>query len=255
MMKIGQFSLLSGLSIKALRHYDQCGLLPADVDPHTGYRWYSATQLADADLIRILRTIGLSIEETQAALDPDLQTDILHAHQRKLAQQRELQDKALRAIQHWNTANIEVRTRTAPKTHWAGYSILVAATEDNSANIEQASAALNTPPEDSVQPYISGEPWFTLSSYDDKTVEITICYPVTEIPRTTTMRTGTLPERTEAYVLALDEHFHEFDDLPGGPLPHPASYALAAYFEELSEDQYELRQRFVGEQLELSLTL
>ena len=46
MFKIGEFSKLSQVSVKALRHYDALGLLkPARVDRFTGYRYYSADQL------------------------------------------------------------------------------------------------------------------------------------------------------------------------------------------------------------------
>jgi len=46
MFKIGDFSKLSLVSVKALRYYDELGLLrPARVDEFTGYRYYSASQL------------------------------------------------------------------------------------------------------------------------------------------------------------------------------------------------------------------
>jgi len=45
LMTIGRFSRLTGLSVKALRHYDELGLLrPAAVDGQTGYRSYSSAQ-------------------------------------------------------------------------------------------------------------------------------------------------------------------------------------------------------------------
>ena len=48
LLSIGRFSRLSGLSVHALRHYDELGLLrPAEVDPETGYRRYASDQLAD----------------------------------------------------------------------------------------------------------------------------------------------------------------------------------------------------------------
>lgn len=44
MLTIGRFAQLSGLSVKALRHYDDMGLLaPAHVDPESGYRWYQVS--------------------------------------------------------------------------------------------------------------------------------------------------------------------------------------------------------------------
>ena len=41
MLKIGEFSKLSRVSIRMLRHYDELGLLaPQSIDPFTGYRYY-----------------------------------------------------------------------------------------------------------------------------------------------------------------------------------------------------------------------
>jgi DNA-binding transcriptional MerR regulator len=46
MFSIGEFARLGGVSVRTLRHYDEIGLLrPATVDPDTGYRGYSGTQL------------------------------------------------------------------------------------------------------------------------------------------------------------------------------------------------------------------
>ena len=46
MLKIGEFSKLSHVSVRMLRHYDEIGLLhPQRVDPITGYRLYGEEQL------------------------------------------------------------------------------------------------------------------------------------------------------------------------------------------------------------------
>ena len=46
MLKIGEFSKLSRVSIRMLRHYDEIGLLkPFEIDPFTGYRYYHEDQL------------------------------------------------------------------------------------------------------------------------------------------------------------------------------------------------------------------
>ena len=46
MFKIGEFSQLVRVSPRMLRHYEKCGLLyPAEIDPYTGYRQYSAGQI------------------------------------------------------------------------------------------------------------------------------------------------------------------------------------------------------------------
>ena len=52
---MGDFSRATHLSVKTLRHYHQVGLLqPATVNPDTGYRYYSAHQIATAQVIRAI---------------------------------------------------------------------------------------------------------------------------------------------------------------------------------------------------------
>lgn len=70
LLRIGPFSRASWLSIKALRAYHEAGLLvPAEVDPHTGYRSYSTAQLADAAVIRRLRQLDMPLEAIRQVLD------------------------------------------------------------------------------------------------------------------------------------------------------------------------------------------
>jgi DNA-binding transcriptional MerR regulator len=68
-MSIGEFARLSRLSAKALRLYDELGLLPpAQVDPGSGYRWYAAGQLDNARLVASLRQIGVPLAQIQLIL-------------------------------------------------------------------------------------------------------------------------------------------------------------------------------------------
>ncbi len=61
MLKIGDFSKLSRVSVQALRHYDEMNLLkPAQVDTFTGYRYYSASQLPRFNRILALKDLGFS---------------------------------------------------------------------------------------------------------------------------------------------------------------------------------------------------
>jgi DNA-binding transcriptional MerR regulator/effector-binding domain-containing protein len=58
------------LSVKALRLYHEMGLLvPSVVDPETGYRAYSPAQLNDAAVIRLLRQVGMPLQEIGAILE------------------------------------------------------------------------------------------------------------------------------------------------------------------------------------------
>lgn len=69
MYRIGQFSQLSKVTVKALRYYDEVGLLkPAYVDQWTGYRSYGTEQLLPLQRIVALRQAGLAIDEISAIL-------------------------------------------------------------------------------------------------------------------------------------------------------------------------------------------
>ena len=69
LMSIGEFARLSRLSARALRLYDELGLLPpAQVDPDSGYRWYAAGQLDNARLVASLRQIGVPLAQIQLIL-------------------------------------------------------------------------------------------------------------------------------------------------------------------------------------------
>src|SRR5262245_49650156 len=75
MLSIGGFASAARLSIKALRLYDQLGLLkPSYVDPESGYRYYHADQLRVARLIRTMRQMDMplaSIRQVLAAAPAD----------------------------------------------------------------------------------------------------------------------------------------------------------------------------------------
>ncbi|MET9769384.1 MerR family transcriptional regulator [Streptomyces sp. NPDC006415] len=62
LVTIGEFARLSRLSAKALRRYDELGLLrPALVDPVNGYRYYDPAQAEGARLVAWLRRIGMPL--------------------------------------------------------------------------------------------------------------------------------------------------------------------------------------------------
>lgn len=62
MLRIGDFSKLSRISIRMLRHYDEIGLLvPESVDRFSGYRYYSEAQLMLANRIEALKSMGFGL--------------------------------------------------------------------------------------------------------------------------------------------------------------------------------------------------
>lgn len=73
MLKIGDFSRISQVTIKALRLYDSLGLLqPASIDPFTDYRYYTLDQLADIHRIVALKEMGMSLDQIRDLLSSEL---------------------------------------------------------------------------------------------------------------------------------------------------------------------------------------
>ena len=68
-LSIGRFGRLCGLTVEALRHYDELGILrPASVDPETGYRRYTLDQLTDARAVARLRALDVPLGKVGAYL-------------------------------------------------------------------------------------------------------------------------------------------------------------------------------------------
>ena len=62
MFRIGDFSKVSRVSIRVLRHYDELGMLkPAQVDSQTGYRYYTADQLQRLNRVLAFREMGFPL--------------------------------------------------------------------------------------------------------------------------------------------------------------------------------------------------
>ncbi|WP_395572314.1 MerR family transcriptional regulator [Streptomyces sp. BK79] len=92
MRSIGEMARDSGLGVSALRFYDRAGVLvPAWVDPASGYRWYAPEQLDEARLLARLRRAGMPLADIRLVLagwsgaDTDLVRGLLEAHLRRLA--------------------------------------------------------------------------------------------------------------------------------------------------------------------------
>lgn len=69
MLRIGEFSALSSITINMLRHYDKIGLLvPNNVDSTSGYRYYDKEQLVPANRIVALKTMGLGLDEIKETM-------------------------------------------------------------------------------------------------------------------------------------------------------------------------------------------
>ncbi|MET7452001.1 MerR family transcriptional regulator [Streptomyces sp. NPDC005574] len=80
MFTIGDFARHGRVSVRMLRHYDAIGLLrPAHVDPATGYRHYTAAQLARLNRVVALKDLGLTLQQVREILDERITTGELRA--------------------------------------------------------------------------------------------------------------------------------------------------------------------------------
>jgi DNA-binding transcriptional MerR regulator/effector-binding domain-containing protein len=90
-LAIGDFAKMTHLSVKALRHYHDVGVLePAQVDPWTGYRFYAPDQVPLAQVIRRFRELGMPLEEVKAVLrapDVGVRNEVIVAHLARMESQ------------------------------------------------------------------------------------------------------------------------------------------------------------------------
>lgn len=120
-LTIGEFSRMTHLSVKALRHYHDVGVLePAAIDPFTGYRSYDASQVVPAQVIRRLRDLGMPLDSIRSVLTaPDLETRNREIAAHLTQMERELeQTKAtvagLRALLAGPASRPAIEYRTIP---------------------------------------------------------------------------------------------------------------------------------------------
>jgi DNA-binding transcriptional MerR regulator len=101
MLRIGDFSSLSQISIKTLRHYDEQGLFPpAYVDSATGYRYYAIAQLPRLHRILALRDLGFSLDQIGSILNNGVTAEQLRGMLvlRQVEQQTKVEEEQSRLV-------------------------------------------------------------------------------------------------------------------------------------------------------------
>ena len=142
MLKIGEFSKLSRVSIRMLRHYDDIGLLnPVYIDNFTGYRYYSPEQLPVVGRITALRDMGftlasivkiLEIYEDREQLDmylADRQLELKEIMETTGHQMR-LLDTARERLRKEQNMSYDVSIRTIPERYAATVHMTIPHYED-----------------------------------------------------------------------------------------------------------------------------
>jgi DNA-binding transcriptional MerR regulator len=122
-VSIGDFSRMTHLTVKTLRHYHDVGLLaPVETDRMTGYRYYAKSQVPVAQVIRRFRALDMPVEEVRAILatsDPTVRGRLIATHLDRLEQQLKETHAAvasLRALLERPEASINVEHRAVRET-------------------------------------------------------------------------------------------------------------------------------------------
>lgn len=114
LLSIGSFAMLVGLSVTALRYYDQVGVLkPARVDPHTGYRSYRPDQVRQARVIRALRALDVPVEDINDVLesgDEEHMRVLLIEHRNRLSERAHLLSQQLTTLDEFIEKGVAVPT-------------------------------------------------------------------------------------------------------------------------------------------------
>ena len=212
LLLIGPFSRASYLSIKTLRAYHEAGLLvPAVVDPQTGYRSYSIAQLTDAAVIRRLRALDVPLEaigQILEARDPEITRKVLQQHgatlEDRLAATQRAVDELYAALEIPATHTpVHVRHEPARSTL-----TLSARTLDIEPFLRRAAAVLADAVRTSGAVASGGLGALFAAEIEDDEVEETVAFvPVTsapllaETPLEAGVRVGELPATDVAVVM------------------------------------------------------
>ena len=121
-ISIGEFARRSRLSLKALRLYDERGVLvPSRVDQASGYRYYDTAQLDEAHLVVMMRQLQLPLAAIKELLacDPADAAERIAAHWREVESvhdaRRELADYLVSRLRGKRPVMYEVATREMPE--------------------------------------------------------------------------------------------------------------------------------------------
>ena len=120
-LTVGEFSRMTHLSVKTLRHYHQVGLLePAEVNPSTGYRYYLSQQVPTAQVIRRLRDLEMPVAEVKEVLgtsETSARNALIAAHLDRLEDQLARTHDAVESLRNLLQRSAEtpaVEHRTMP---------------------------------------------------------------------------------------------------------------------------------------------
>ena len=207
MIRIGDFSKLSRVSVKALRYYDEMGLLkPVEVDRFTGYRLYEYSQLSVLNRILALKELGFSLEEIGRLLDNGLSVEQMRGmlKLRETESRQRVQEEAerLRRVEAW-LSQIE------QENEMSKYDVVIKKVD--AVKVASIRDVVTTPPEQSglwdelegylamqrVRPADRRGACFTLyhdEEYKERDWDLEVCEPITDaLTESKRVKVRTLP--------------------------------------------------------------
>jgi DNA-binding transcriptional MerR regulator len=210
MLKIGEFSKLSRVSVRMLRHYDEIGLLkPAEIDRFTDYRYYREDQLPTAGRIAALKDMGFSLADIVRILevydDRDKLEQFFSARQKELealskdtAYKLTLLDAARKRLRKEEDMSYNVTLKTIPERYAATVHMTIPRYEDEGiiwGKLAEETCRMNLVEDDPclcAVTYLDGE-------YKEENVEMMAWKTVRgNYPDTEHVKFRTLPEVTVA---------------------------------------------------------
>lgn len=277
MLTIGEFANTTGISVKALRHYDETkALVPFEVDAATGYRRYAESQVRDGALLQALRAAGVPLLVAAKALRDGDAAEVLDRHRAEVQQKRDAEDAAMEAASAVLSAfarPVLVEERPLGRTPFVARVISLPADlgANRSAVGGAADGSVGVAPTDEdgnrefaelyrriLEAGLEPAPGFWTSFREAASstarapeLQMLLCWPVARIPDATDgpwsdarILVDELPPRTELVAVWKSDGV----DLPDGSV-HPAVVAL---FDALAErgvalSAREVRQRTLGE--------
>ncbi|NJN18988.1 MAG: MerR family transcriptional regulator [Oscillochloris sp.] len=187
MLKIGTFSQLTGVTVKALRYYDRVGLLkPAEVDRFSGYRYYTAAQIDRLNRILALKDLGLSLEEIGQVLDAHISAAELRGMLRlkavqlrhSIAEEQARLDRVaarLRLIDRDDALAAEVVVRQIPAQQLLSYREVIAGPWQIKPLFARVAAAIET---HRIIPAGPGLALYHHGEYREHDLDIEVAFPV-----------------------------------------------------------------------------
>lgn len=218
-LSIGDFSRMTYLSVKALRHYHDVGVLePAEIDPSTGYRFYLPNQVGVAQMIRRLRDLGMPLDEVRVILEaPDAASRdaALVAHLQRMEEQLAQTQQtvaSLRTLLQGPHDSLSVERRHLGETAALAITEHVGADEAVAWWMEAFTLLHRTVRQNGIERAGPDGALFPAEFFEDEAGEVTAFLPVSGVV-TTSLPPRVAPIVVPAVTAAVTVHDGPFGDL------------------------------------------